>query len=174
MICALTGTLAAAGFGRQARPTSVVHFAVPAHLPERTVNGSCEPSRAAWFRDDAALCASGGKTYDPCFLTATSQQWLCVTDPRKPDEVIRLLGPAPSTKSETARGAAHRAWFFELADGSTCRPLPTRGREVDGLTELYSCRFGTDGEADAVLGDFDTSQPVWTVRKVLINKKTDP
>ena len=70
--------------------------------------------------------------------------------------------------------ARQRVWYFELADGTTCRPIAGPGREIEGLVELYTCKFGPDGGADAVLGDLDASEPVWTIRKVLINKKTEP
>jgi hypothetical protein len=89
-------------------------------------------------------------------------------------DFIVLTGIGPVTPSSATADAGHGAWFFVLDDDSTCTPLAGRGRELEGLTELYSCRFGSDGPADALLGDFDTSQPVWTIRKVLINKKTDP
>ena len=69
---------------------------------------------------------------------------------------------------------APRAWFFELTDGSTCRPVAGSGRIVEGERELYACKYGSAGEADAVLGDLDSSAPVWTIRKVLINKKAEP
>jgi hypothetical protein len=69
---------------------------------------------------------------------------------------------------------AHRAWFFELTDGSTCRPLLRSGRVVEGETELYGCNYVAGGEADALLGDLDSAGPVWTVHKVMINKKTEP
>lgn len=155
------------------RSTTVIHFSLPAKLPSTVVEGSCESSRAAWFRNDAARCAAGSSAYDPCFRTPTDNQWLCVRDPRKPEswQVLVSTGPAASNAGQ---GAAHRAWFFVLSDGSTCTPLAAPGREIERLSELYSCRYGTDGDADAVLGELDASQPVWTIRKVLINKKVDP
>ena len=70
--------------------------------------------------------------------------------------------------------ARHHTWSFELTDGSMCQPLSKLGQVLDGAAELYSCRFGSAGEADAVLGDLDDSAPVWTIQKVLINKKVDP
>ena len=155
------------------RATSVNTYAVPAGLPAVVLKGSCESSRAAWFRDDAAQCIAAGNRYDPCFRTTTNDQWLCVKDPRKQDGSV-LIGAGSAARSQAGQGATHRAWSFVLADDSTCTPLSGRGREIEGLTELYACRFGSDGEADAVLGDFDTGQPVWTIRKVLINKKTEP
>ena len=82
--------------------------------------------------------------------------------------VVHRIWAGPSA---TAR---QRALFFELADGTTCRPIAGPAREIEGLVELYTCKFGADGGADAVLGDLDASQVVWTIRKVLINKKTEP
>jgi hypothetical protein len=167
------GLLAVRPGAQTLRATSVNDYAVPGGLPPVVVKGSCESSRAAWFREDAAQCTVGGSRYDPCFRTAADNQWLCVKDPRKPESSV-LISAAAFVRSDAGQGATHRVWFFVLADDSTCAPLLVLGRNVEGLTELYTCRFGSDGEADAVLGDFDTSQPVWTIRKVLINKKTDP
>jgi hypothetical protein len=48
------------------------------------------------------------------------------------------------------------------------------GRIVEGEPELYTCTYGSAGPADAVLGDLDASTPVWTIHKVLINKKAEP
>lgn len=157
------------------RPTRVIHFSVPASLPSARVTGACESSRAAWFRKDAARCTSGASSYDPCFHVSSGDaenfRWLCVTDPRKP-ETAQLL---ESTAVPVSTGdGSHRAWFFVLSDDSTCTPLAETGREIERLPELYSCRWGADGNADAVLGELDASQPVWTIRKVLINKKVDP
>ncbi len=38
------------------------------------------------------------------------------------------------------------------------------------MIELYECRFGIDGPADAVLGDLDSTGSVWSISKVKINK----
>jgi len=158
-------------------PTTVTRFGVTASDLDKTPAGTAtcaEPSRAAWFRADALLCTSGKTTYDPCFTTAREDVVLCATDPRSPaGRILMKLGTGAPAPSATVR-AGHRAWFFELTDGSTCRPLTAAGREVEGLIELYECKFGTDGPADAVLGDLDSSAPIWTISKVQINKKMDP
>jgi hypothetical protein len=155
------------------RSTAVIHFSVPANAASGVLKGSCESSRAAWFRSDAARCTSAdGTVNDPCFRNGANH-WFCVKDPRKTDS-FQPLEAGPAVASNAAQGAVHRAWFFELPDGTTCTPLAAPGREIERLTELYSCRWGTDGDADAVLGELDASQPVWTIRKVLINKKVDP
>jgi len=109
---------------------------------------------------------------------------LCDMDPRVRESGLRVtLGPADSRRSTTPTigppappgdPPAHVAWFFELTDGTTCRPLAAPGREVEGTRELYGCRYGSNGGADAVLGDLDATESIWTIRKVLINKKTEP
>jgi len=159
-----------------ARATVVVRFELPpkAQWPHVDTPGACDASRAAWFRDDARRCTVGANVYDPCFVTPMAHQLLCNVDPRKTDRGTFVTIGAPIVSPIPARGLVHRAWLFELTDGSSCRPIAGAGREFDGFAELYSCQFGSDGQADAVLGELDSSQPQWTIRKVLINKKTEP
>ena len=131
-------------------------------------------SRAAWFRADAMQCTAGKTTYDPCFTTSREDTVLCVTDPRSTSGRVPLKVASAPSPPTNASGAGHRAWFFELTDGSTCKPLATPGREVEGMVERYECKFGTDGPADSVLGDLDSTTPIWTISKCQLNKKMDP
>lgn len=174
MVASLVGAGPPARQDSAVAPTRVIQYSPPATLPERTASGTCqEASRAAWFRDDAWRCAANSTNYDPCFRISVGQA-LCGVDPRQPGSGIVVTFTAPASVAARSGQASHHAWFFELTDGSTCQPLPAPGRELDGVVELYGCRFGSAGEADAVLGDLDGSAPVWTIRKVLINKKTEP
>jgi len=158
--------------------TVVVYYGAPEKLPDQTVNASCvSPSHAAWFRNSAFSCVVGGSRLDPCFETPAGALKWCVDDPRRPDAGVLVKMAGLMVVDYLAPGASrpsHRAWFFELTDGSTCRPLSAPGRVVEGESELYVCKYAAGGEADAVLGDLDSSHPVWTVHKVLINKKTEP
>jgi hypothetical protein len=96
----------------------------------------------------------------------------CVRDPR--EAVSGELVNATSLTVTHAVSPSHRAWFFELTDGTTCRPLAEPGRIVEDERELYTCKYGSAGPADAVLGDLDAGTAVWTIHKVLINKKAEP
>ena len=160
------------------KATTVIRYAVPSDLPNfvQYPAATCAESRAAWFRDDARRCSVESNEFDPCFKHVNGLLW-CVSDPsKKPGgSVVAVADPRTLAPSHPrTQGLSHTAWLFELADGSTCRPLADSGREIERLTELYSCKWGTDGNADAVLGELETSLPVWTIRKVLINKKVDP
>jgi hypothetical protein len=174
-LIALVGAAALAG-GLQAvppQPTQVVRFHPPATLPERAQSGSCHvPALAAPYRDDAFRCVVDQTTFDPCFATKAGQA-LCGVDPRKPATATLVNFPSAGS-SASAPVSRTIAWFVELADGSTCQPLVGTGREIEDLVEIYTCRFGPLGDADAVLGEIDTSAAVWTIRKVLINKKAEP
>ena len=164
--------------GRQAappQPTQVVRFSPPATLPERAQSGACQsPSQAAPHRDDAFRCTVDKTTFDPCFATPKTGQALCVVDPRKPSAATLVNFASLGSSRSGAPVAGTIAWFVELTDGSTCQPIVGAGREIEDLIEVYTCRFGPLGDADAVLGDLDASAPVWTIRKVLINKKAEP
>lgn len=174
-LCCLGATGSASSL-EQSSPaaTTVLHFAAPSALPDRAVDGRCRtPSTAAWFVAEAWACEAGSSTYDPCFRVgaAGTRAW-CVSDPRQAGSGT-LLNATTLTVIHAA-SPIHRAWFFELTDGSTCRPLAAPGRIVEGERELYACKYGSAGEADAVLGEIDSTAAVWTIHKVLINKKTEP
>jgi hypothetical protein len=178
VIVATAGAAAATGPNatNQDTPTAtaVIHFDPPAVLPDRAVDGTCRtPSTAAWFRSDAWACVTGSSTYDPCFRTGSSgnQVW-CVADPRQPASGTLLRATVLTVTH--AVPPAHAAWFFELTDGSTCRPLATPGRVIEGARELYACKYGSAGESDGVLGELDAGSAVWTVHRVLLNKKSEP
>jgi hypothetical protein len=116
---------------------------------------------------------SGNAVHDPCFATATSGHVLCDPDPADPASGL-VLTLAKALPKNSPGQAATLAWRFELTDGSVCEPLTGTRREVDGVMEIYACRFSMPGLADAVLGELDTSSDVWTIQRVLINKKIEP
>jgi hypothetical protein len=155
-------------------PTRIVHFDAPATLPDRSQPADCRPSAAAGFRTDAFACTAGAKDYDPCFETARSGTLLCDVDPRVASSGTLVKWTPPEAAPSDTRGPVTRAWFFELPDGTTCRPVTGDRREIAGLTEIYTCRFALPGEADAVLGELDASTPVWTIQQVGLNKKVEP
>lgn len=156
-------------------PTRIIHFdPPPASLPDRAQSADCRPSVAAAFRADAFACTAGVKDYDPCFETRGPGVLLCGVDPRVASSGTLVKWTPPESPPSDTRGPATRAWFFELPDGTTCRPVTGDRREIAGLTEIYACQFAEPGEADAVLGELDASTPVWTVQQVLINKKVEP
>ena len=166
--------LAASGVDRTQLPTRVVRYSPPSTLPDQTKPGECQMSLAAGYRGDAFRCTADNATYDPCFATAKSGHVLCDVDPRKASSgtLVRAVMPdAPTTDSNSAR---NRAWLFELTDGTLCRPLLDNRREIDGMTEIYTCKWVMASEADGVLGELDSSTPVWTIQQVWINKKVEP
>jgi hypothetical protein len=153
--------------------TRVVRF-VPIALPEHGKPGECQASLAAAYRNDAFRCTADNTSYDPCFATAKTGYLLCDVDPRKASSGTLVLSTTPSPPPTDTNGARTRAWLFELTDGTLCRPLLDNRREVDGGPEIYSCKWAFPGEADAVLGELDSSTPVWTIHQVTLNKKVEP
>jgi hypothetical protein len=175
--CAIIASPLSAQVPSLPEPTRVVRFTPPAQLPSRATNGTCATQSAvADNRSDAFSCTAGGMQYDPCFLTSHASQVLCDVDPRDPSSgmILNVTAALPATSDRSSHRTS-AVWFFELADGSTCRPLLTPGRMVEGMTEVYTCRFAlANGDIDAVLGDVDQRAPVWTIQKVQINKKIEP
>ncbi len=154
-------------------PTRVVHFTPAKNFTGPTSTGVCQRSLLL-DRDDAFRCTAAQTTYDPCFGTDRRGGARCGVDPRDAGSGILVeFTPAVSPAAPT-RGAAVRAWFFELEDGSTCRPLVFGdGREVDGMFEIYTCHFAPPG-ADAVLGEIDSSARVLTIQQAQLNKRMPP
>jgi len=153
--------------------TRVVRF-VPAALPEHGKPGECQASLAAAYRNDAFRCTADNASYDPCFATAKTGHLLCDVDPRQASSGTLVLSTTPSPPPTDTNGARNRAWLFELTDGTLCRPLLDNRREVDGVPEIYSCKWVFPGEADGVLGELDSSTAVWTIQQVTLNKKVEP
>ncbi|HKW00699.1 MAG TPA: hypothetical protein VJN96_12795 [Vicinamibacterales bacterium] len=153
-------------------PTRVVRFTPPAAANGSARPGTCQRSLVS-DRADAYRCVAE-TTYDPCFALERAGLVLCNADPRDAASGTVVTVPPPGPSASGPRGVNLRAWFFELEDGSTCRPLIAgAGREVDGMVELYTCRFAPPG-SDAVLGEIDTHAPVWTVQQVSLNKRAPP
>jgi len=154
-------------------PTRVIRFTPPAVAGRSAQAGSCQRSFVS-DRGDAYRCAAAETTYDPCFAIDRSDRVLCDADPRDAASGIVISASLPVSPAVGPRGDSLRAWFFELEDGSTCRPLVFGGgREVERMVELYTCRFAPPG-ADAVLGEIDAHAPVWTVQQASLNKRSPP
>lgn len=179
----LAGFLAAALAGPAPRPesaaqpppTRVVTF-VPAAQSESAAKAAvCGPSLAAGYRKDAYRCTVAASAYDPCFALPQAGRAVCDVDPRTSSSGFVVSFDLSASAAPTGtRGIGSRAWLFELPDGSMCRPILENRREISGTMEIYSCKFAFSGEADGVLGELDSSTPVWTIQQVLINKKVEP
>lgn len=177
LACPIAAHLVATGVqDAHGTPTRIIHYTPPTALPERARTGSCSTSSVASYRTDAFACLVDKTAFDPCFTTTRQGHVLCGADPRLSSSgtLVAAALPPAAPSAATPAHARHHTWFFELADGSTCQPLSKPGQVFDGAVELYGCRFGSAGEADALLGDLDDSAPVWTIQKVLINKKVEP
>ncbi len=154
-------------------PTKVVRFTPPAAASGFGQPGTCTRSLVS-DRTDAYRCVVAETTHDPCFATYHGGLVLCNADPRDASSGVLVATNTLTPSSSGPRGLSLRAWFFELEDGSTCRPLIfADGREVDGMIELYTCRFAPPG-ADAVLGEIDTHAAVWTIQQASLNKRAPP
>lgn len=154
-------------------PTRVVRFTPPKATSATTRPGACQYSLIS-DRTDAYRCVAAETTYDPCFATDRAGAVLCNADPRDASSGINVTAPLAASSVLGPHGDNLRAWFFELEDGSTCRPLIAGGgREVDGMVELYTCRFAPPG-SDAVLGEIDTQTPIWTIQQASLNKRMPP
>ena len=154
-------------------PTRIVHFTPPPVTGGSTRPGTCQRSLVS-DRSDTFRCVAGDMTSDPCFATNRAGVLVCDADPRDPSIGTLVTTVLPDASHLGPRGDKLRAWFFELEDGSTCRPLIFgAGRQVDGMVEHYTCRFAPPG-SDAVLDEIDTHAPVWTIQQASLNKRALP
>jgi hypothetical protein len=154
-------------------PTRVLRFTPPPMTSASARPGTCDRSLVS-DRVDAYRCVAADTTADPCFAIDRAGLVLCDADPRDASSGMLVTTTLPPPAALGLRSDTLRAWFFELEDGSTCRPLVFGGgRQVDGLVELYTCRFAPPG-SDAVLGEIDIHTPVWTIQQASLNKRMPP
>jgi hypothetical protein len=139
------------------RQTEVIIFA-PAEAANIT-DGSCFAPSIAVTRQGAWRCTAGNLLYDPCFGRTDAMEVVCVTDPSKLDEAvkIRLADPLPQVPQALGRG---RPWFVETSDGLTCGFLTGATGEVNGQRVNYRCSDGS-----YLIGD-PTPETTWTATKI--------
>jgi hypothetical protein len=147
-----------AGDGRK---TEVVIFAPPAEVANVT-DGSCFAPSVVVTQQGAWRCSAGNLLYDPCFGRTDAMEVVCVIDPSKPDEAvkIRLANRLPQIPQ-----APHtaRPWFVETNDGVTCSFLTGATGEVNGQRVNYKCSDGS-----YLLGD-PTRDTTWTATKIALS-----
>ncbi|MDR3566892.1 MAG: hypothetical protein P4L43_02575 [Syntrophobacteraceae bacterium] len=151
------------------RATELIRF-VPRLPGHGMLSGYCWTGSIAVDRPDAWRCMAGNGIFDPCFTGKDKGFVVCDPDPAKSDPGMRmkLTRPLPVPDAQTAPAAKAGAWLVELADGSTCRKRTGAGWEIQGLIVNYYCEGGKKGVEIDLVGDLDTSGPLWTVRKATI------
>jgi hypothetical protein len=142
------------------RSTEVIVFA-PAEAANIT-DGSCFAPSIAVARPGAWRCEAGNLLYDPCFGRTDATEVVCVTDPSKPDEAvkIRLADPLPQIPQGPH---SPRPWFVETSDGLTCGFLTGATGEVNGQRVNYRCSDGY-----YLIGD-PTRETTWTATKIALS-----
>jgi hypothetical protein len=132
------------------------------------VSGYCWTGSIAVARPDAFRCMAGNAIFDPCFQSTAKGFVVCDPDPSKgePGQKMKLTKPLPPP--EAAPSSESGGWLVELADGTVCRQRTGAGWEVDGKVVNYYCDSAKKGVEIDLLGDFDTTGPLWTVEKATI------
>ncbi|MQA97235.1 MAG: hypothetical protein GEV11_22315 [Streptosporangiales bacterium] len=123
--------------------------------------GTCVPSGTS-MRSDAFRCFdTDDQVFDPCLAGRYADPVKQVACPVTSREVHLVRpSPAPSRTSNGATPEQDDFWMAVLADGTRCRSSTGAGPPpLEGLDVLMYCRDGT------LWGDFDTSTPIWTVRR---------
>ena len=165
---AFTAVQAAHGSGRT---TEVIRF-VP-HSPGRgMLSGHCWTDSIAIARPDAWRCMSGNEIYDPCFEGKDKGFVVCDPNPAKgdPGRRMKLTAPLPEPEGQPGPAIDPGAWLVELEDGTICRPGTGTSEEIEGKIAHYFCESREKGVEVDLLGDLDTSRPLWTAEKAIVSE----
>ncbi len=169
ILSGMLGAPAVASAHASGRITEVIRF-VP-HSPGRgMLRGYCWTGSIAIARPDAWRCMAGNEIFDPCFEDKDKGFVVCDPNPAKGDPGLRmkLTKPLPEAERQTGRVGGQGAWLVELADGTTCRPRTGTGWEVQGKIVNYYCESSQKGIEIDLLGELDSSKPLWTAEKASI------
>jgi hypothetical protein len=161
---AVTAVQAARGAGRV---TQVIRF-VPRSPGRGMISGYCWTGSIAIDRPDAYRCMAGNEIYDPCLADRIEGYVVCNPNPAKgnPGTRMKLTKVLPAPEGQA--GSLGGTWLVELADGTTCMPITGARGEIEGKTVSYYCEGGQKGTEIDLLGDLDTSGPLWTAQKATV------
>lgn len=161
---AVTAVQAARG---SSRVTQVIRF-VARSPGQGMISGYCWTGSIAIDRPDAYRCMSGNEIYDPCFAGRVKGYVVCDPNPAKgdPGRRMKLTKALPEPEGQT--GSFEGAWLVELEDGTTCMPITGARGEIEGKTPSYYCGGAKNGTDINLLGDLDTSGPLWTAQKATV------
>jgi hypothetical protein len=152
----------------QEEATRIIRF-VPDTSVRGDRSGSCWTGSIAVSRPDAWRCMIGNGIFDPCFSSPGEKFVVCNPNPSKGEPGFRLNlteplpkqdMPAPFSDVETGSG-----WLVELADGTMCSPVTGASGLIGGKVVRYYCENRKKGEDISLLGDLNSSNPLWTAEK---------
>ena len=151
--------------------TEVIHY-VPAPPAAGSKDGRCWTTSIAIPRPDAWRCMVGNEIFDPCFSLADGKSVECGSNPSKGKSGFRLNLTEPLPKPEnTAQAAAIVAksgWWLVLADGTSCTPATGTRAMIAGKMTTYYCESKQEDGNTVLLGDLETSSPVWQAEKAVL------
>lgn len=153
--------------------TQVVDYKPSADLPESGHSGRCwTDSIAAAYRPDAWRCMEGNIIHDPCFSLPARQAVVCDANPaaRKNGFLLQLTEPLPHFANHGIPIPPNWAWLVELGDGTTCSPFTGTSPFISGEVGDYGCTSKKKSEEILLLGELDSSKPLWTARKAIVVK----
>ena len=150
--------------------TLVTHF-VPALPAGQQQSGDCFASSiAAYPRTDAWRCNVNNEIFDPCFSVAQADTVVCGADPLSGSGGFALLLKKPLPAATPATGILVAwGWVVQLSDGTVCAPFTGTRAQVNGKTTTYGCKPATGNANVVILGDLDSSKPLWTAQVATIS-----
>ncbi len=151
--------------------TKIIHY-VPGSPAAESREGRCWTTSIAIPRPDAWRCMVGNQIFDPCFALADGKSVECGANPWKSKPGFRLNLteplPKPDITAQTAALAAKSCWLLVLADGTVCTPATGTRAMVAGEMTTYYCESKQKNGNIVLLGDLDTSGPIWQAEKAVL------
>jgi hypothetical protein len=124
-----------------------------------TGRGYCWTASLAADTSDAYRCMQGNAIHDPCFAASTHATTVaCFLDPWHSVTVLRLTRRLPSHGRRPSGPVL--PWAIVTSTGLHCVFLTGATAPMGGERINYGC---TDGSY--LLGNPNTSQPLWTIRR---------
>jgi hypothetical protein len=153
------------------KATRIIRYS-PATPGIGTKQGHCWTGSIAIPRPDAWRCMVGNEIFDPCFSSEDGMEVVCDVDPSKgnPGFNLQLTEPLPTSENppQETGTTAQTGWLIELDDGTYCRPATGATGIVDGKAATYYCASESADTDVVLLGDLDSTGPVWTAEKAVL------
>lgn len=143
--------------------TEVIEY-TPPPVAGSAMDGSCFSPSLAVTRSGVWRCSVENQIYDPCFGSVDASEVICVQNPVRPDEAVKIVLQTPLSEVEPfAEEPPIRPWTLETSDGVICSYLTGATGPVNGERLNYGCTEGT-----SIIGDPE-SGAIWTARSVVLS-----
>ena len=103
-----------------------------------------------------------GQIYDPCLVVDEKQTIVCGADPTTNESGFRLNLTNALPEANVTADAGNKAWFIQLADGTTCSFATDATLGFDEKRVNYNC-----SDESNILGDLQAGD-VWRAERIIL------